>query len=68
MDNQSELKVRFQDVPISEDDIYAAMKELPGYIDITPGRSDCFDCRHWRRQNTQSGISVCILFLWDAGQ
>jgi len=37
MDNQSELKVRFQDVPISEDDIYAAMKELPGYIDITPG-------------------------------
>ena len=37
MDNQSEAKVRFQDVPISEDDIYAAMKELPGYIDITPG-------------------------------
>jgi CBS domain-containing membrane protein len=37
MADQSDLKLRSLDVLISEDDIYAAMKEMPGYIDITPG-------------------------------
>ena len=37
MNNQSEFKLRPLAVSISEDDIYAAMKEIPGYLDITPG-------------------------------
>jgi CBS domain-containing membrane protein len=37
MNNQSEFKILPLDVSISEDDIYAAMKEIPGYLDITPG-------------------------------
>jgi CBS domain-containing protein len=37
MNKQAEFKLRPSDVSISEDDIYAAMQEIPGYLDITPG-------------------------------
>jgi CBS domain-containing protein len=37
VNDRSELRTGLPDVTISEDDIYSAMKEIPGYLDITPG-------------------------------
>jgi CBS domain-containing membrane protein len=37
MSSQPTHKMPPLDVMLSEDDIYAAMEEIPGYIDITPG-------------------------------
>jgi hypothetical protein len=37
MSSQAEIKTLPLSITISEDDIYAAMKEIPGYLDITPG-------------------------------
>lgn len=37
-----------QHIPISEDDVYQAMKEMPGYLDITPGDFKELYVHAWR--------------------